>query len=423
MTIRRTPTIRRPTGVVQVPVSVPVRPPARRPFVTVAVAALALGLALFFGRHLLDSLLDRVDYQRAVHTDRSAADAGVRAEVRPQVLLVYRNRDGRRVRVLVDEARFSTFVREQVRNLEATRIALRSEVPRLTGAATEPVFAGMRARVAAYADWYFGWGTAYRMLGQATISAVTHGLTPGVMDLKDAVAYDLQRYVGRHYEQIVLRPELSDPALRRAYADTLESLHQRFLDSVAGFESGFQAYVAANSRRLEADVDRSRVRLTLDWDDQVRKLVVAGHDGTGVEPAAGLALMGGGIVAGRVVGAAVGKTAAELLLRRAAVPAAEGLSARLAAPVATRAMASLAGVSIGAAGGPVGAAVGGAAGLGVDYLLNEAVAALSRDSFEKDVGATLDLQAIQWRRLMADSLGGAVDAWYNDLIQLVAAYG
>lgn len=379
-------------------------------------------VALFLGRNLLDSLVARLDQQRAVHTDQTAVSAGVQAQVKPKVLLVYRNKHGRRVRVVADEGQFSSFVRAQAAQLEKARATLGASAAEKLGARTVPVFSAMQQRVDSFADWYFAWSTTYDLAAKAIISSVSNAFRPGVMGVGEAVGYDLERYIERHYRDMVLRPEQSDAALIQGYRETLADLYQDFFSSLAAFEEAFQDFVATNTTYLAAPVDTQAVRLVLDWDSQVKKLSVAGYEHGFTRPLLGAALVTGVALAGRTGAAAGGKAFAQAAFGRSAAVGARSVGARLAAPYLGRVAATATGATIGAVSGPAGAIMGAAAGLGGDYLLNEAVEFVKRDGFEAEVLATLQAQERNWQATMLPSLEGAVDIWFDDMIQLLASY-
>ncbi|MFZ0257768.1 MAG: hypothetical protein WAN46_19485, partial [Gammaproteobacteria bacterium] len=386
------------------------------------VGVTVITVGLFLGRSLFDSLVARLDHQRAVHEDQTAVTAGVQAQVKPKVLLVYRNKEGRRIRVLADEEQFSAFVRAQVAQLEQARRALAARAAQRLRARTAPAFSAMQQRVDAFADWYFAWSTTYDLAAKAIISSVSNAFRPGVMGVGEAVEYDLERYIERHYRDIVLRPEQSDTALAQGYRETLSDLYQDFLSSMATFDEAFQNFVASNTTYLAEPVDTQETRLVLDWDSQVKKLSLAGYEHGLTRPALGAALVTGMALAGRTGGAAAGKVFAQAALRRSAAAGARGVGARLAAPYLGRVAATATGATIGAVSGPAGAILGAAAGLGGDYLLNEAVEFVKRDGFEAEVLATLEAQERNWQATMLPSLEGAVDTWFGDMIQLLVSY-
>jgi hypothetical protein len=70
----------------------------------------------------------------------------------------------------------------------------------------------------------------------------------------------------------------------------------------------------------------------------------------------------------------------------------------------------------------MGVVVGGAAGLGLDYAINEGVEYAERDTLEAGVADALDMQQRQWQQTMQTSLTQAVDVWFDDLAEMLAAY-
>src|SRR5258707_11454056 len=73
--------------------------------------------------------------------DRTHIDSGVVRQVRPVLQLIYSDEQGRTARALVDAARYSQFVQDAVRQLEADRLSLRDGVAARIGAGAAPSFA------------------------------------------------------------------------------------------------------------------------------------------------------------------------------------------------------------------------------------------------------------------------------------------
>lgn len=388
-----------------------------------AILGMAIVTVLFLlGRNIVDSLMARLDYQRAVHTDRTAVSAGVQAQVKPEVLLVYRNKDGRRIRVLADEERFSSFVRHQVAELENARTALRARAAARLQSNAAPAFAAMQHRVATFGDWYFAWGTPYDLVAKALFSTASNAVRPGVMGVAEAVEYDLERYIARRYRDIVLQPEHSDVALEHSYKDTLSEVYEGFVSSMEAFDQAFQDFVMRNTDYSTEPLDTRRVRLAFDWDNQAKKFSVAGYEQGFARPVMGVTLISGTALAGRAGGAAAGKVFAQATVGRSSAAAVGGMGARLATPYLGRLAAAATGATMGAVSGPAGAILGAVAGLGGDYVLNEAVEFMQREGFEAEVLSTLKAHERHWQATMLSSLEGAVDTWFGDVTQLLVRY-
>lgn len=399
------------------------RPRRRRaPKLVLALVALAVILAVLFGPGIVGSILDRLDYTSSVHHDRSSARHGVRPQLPRTALIISRDADGNTVRSLANADALSEFVRAELERAETARGDTQIRVQAALKARAEPVFASMRTRVPAFADWYFAWPTSYRLTGKALYSAAANMVKPSVMRLDDAVAYDLERYVEKRYRDIVMRPEVSDPLLEWAYVHALETGHGGFQLALNGFDDRFRHFVATRTTYLEEAPDLDAISVVLDWDHQTKKLSVSGMERGTLEVARGVALTAGGALVGRRVGAAVGAKVAQGIGRRAAATTARGMATRLAGPYVARGLGTVAATAVGASGGPMGLVVGGAAGLGLDYAINEGVELAERDALEAGVSDALEIQQRQWQQTMQTSLTEAVDVWFDDLAEMLAAY-
>jgi hypothetical protein len=385
------------------------------------VLALSLLLFLVFGlilgRQWYDSLLARLDYGQLVHRDESELESGVTAQVPPRVALIYRERDGETVRVLMDADRYSAFVDEYSRNLAAAEVRLRRQTRRRLQREMDLVFAGPRGRIGAFADWYFAYGTSYGLLWEALASAVGHAVTAEAQSLGDAVAYDLEQYLRSQYRRLVLKPELTDPLLLEAYRRVLVSAHQGYLNVLAGLRSEFRLLVAEETDHLERP--GGAVLMELDWSAQFSKLDPAALERGSPEVLRSGLLALGGAAAGKALGGALGKGVAT---KTVASGAGKGLFAKLAAPFASKAALAAGGGALGSLGGPVGTAVGAGAGVGVDYLINEGVELAQREPLEADLQAALTATQGEWQLAFEQSLGRAIGVWFGDTLQLLVRF-
>jgi hypothetical protein len=400
----------------------PRRRPRRGSKLFLALLALAVILTLLFGPGILGSILDRLDYARSVHQDRSTAEHGVRPQVERQALIIVRDADGNPVRALANADALSDFVRREYQRVERARRDTHTRVRAALQARAAPVFASMVERVPDFADWYYAWPTSYRLTGKAMYSAAANVIRPSVMRLDDAVAHDLERYVEKRYHDIVMRPELSDPLLQWAYMHALETGHDGFQFALAGFDDRFQHFVATQTTYLDGAPDLDGVSMVLDWDHQTKKLSIAGVERGSLEVARAVTLTAGGAMVGKRAGAAIGAKLARDISGRVAATTARGVAVRLAGPYVARGLGTMAATAVGASSGPMGALVGGATGLGLDYAINEGVEYAERDALETGVTAALALQQREWQQTMETSLTEAVDFWFDDMAELLAAH-
>ena len=412
----------RPREIVPSPDPIPRRRPARGSKLLLALVAVAVILAVLFGPGIFGSILDRWDYARSVHHDRSSAKHGVRPQLERQALIIVRDADGNPVRALANADALSDFVHRELKRVENARRDTHTRVRVALDARAAPVFASMRTRVPAFADWYYAWPTSYRLTGKAMYSAAANVIKPSVMRLDDAVAHDLERYVEKRYRDIVMRPEISDPLLQWAYVHAFETGHGGFQFALNGFDVRFQHFVATQTTYLDGAPNLDNVSVVLDWDHQTKKLSIAGVERGSLEVARAVTLAAGGALIGQRAGAALGAKLAQGISARATATAARGVAVRLAGPYVARGLGTVAATAVGASGGPMGAVVGGATGLGLDYAINEGIEFAQRDALEAGVTEALKLQQRQWQHTMQSSLSEAVDVWFDDLAELLAAY-
>jgi hypothetical protein len=389
---------------------------------------LAVLLLVSVGRSLLDSVLVRWDEAAAVHRDRSQFAAGVSSEVAPDVVIVFTNEDGRRTRVLADAADYSAFARAAFARLETAREATPSAIQHAVAEEFMPLEAAAHGRVPLYADWYFAWGTSYRLLYEATKSTLQHALAPSVLSLQASVAADVGAYIRRHYEERVLEPEISDALLRQAFARAYHRAHAQYASAIAELDQSFQRFVAEKTTHLDDGPGDIATAIVVDWDSQLRKLKVSNHEKGGLGALAG----GSGVAALAVIGAktsalpAAAKAASSGASKAGGALAAR-LSTRLAAPVASKAVASASSAGTGAAagaavGGPLGGALGALAGIGLDFAVNETVELVERPAFEADVHRAVAATYGEWREAAARSLQDAARVWFGDTVQLLRPF-
>ncbi len=394
----------------------------RAPKRLLALVALAVILAVLFVPGILGSILDRWDYARSVHQDRSSAEHGVRPQLERRALVVVRDADGNTVRALANADALTDFVRRELKRAEIVRRDTHTRVRAALEARATPVFMSMHDRVPAFADWYYAWPTSYRLTGKAMYSAAANVMKPSVMRLDDAVAHDLERYVEKRYRDIVMRPELSDPLLQWAFVHALETGQSGFQFALNGFDTRFQYFVSTQTTYLDGTANLDEVSVVLDWDHQTKKLTISGVERGALEVARSVTLAAGGALVGKRVGAAVGAKIAQSISGRATATAARGIAVRLAGPYVARGLGTAAATAVGASGGPMGAVIGGATGIGLDYVINEGIEYAERDSLEAGVTEALGIQQRQWQQTMQSSLSEAVDVWFDDLVELLAAY-
>lgn len=394
------------------------------PFIWAFVAILFIFGMVFFGREWYDSLIVRLDQGKAVHPDQSISDTGISSQVKPQITIFYKNIDGKEVAVLADAEAYSEFVKQNISSLTEIKGRLLIQTRNQLQEGLNEIFNGVRERVDRFADWYFGYTTAYKILWKATTSATGHAFSFGsTASLNDVVSYDVEKYLHQHYEEIVLRPEITDSQLQNLYEQVLTNAHENYVNALTMLHTNFIAFIASQTTHVEAP-DLSRATLKLDWHSQFKKVNFSDYQKGAEEAMMGGGLALGGAAAGKAVGGAVGKGIAGKTLGSAAMSgvASKGLLSKMAAPFVSKAVAASAGGAVGSVGGPLGALAGVVGGLSIDYAINEGVEMNQRGTFIQDVNTALDTTQGEWEKVMGNSLDNAVRVWMEDAIQLLPDY-
>jgi len=361
-----------------------------------------IGLTALFGRQWIDSLLARLDYQQAAHRDQTTLETGVKSQVRPTVALVYKNQNGEIVQVLADAQAYSDFVRTYTPQLQKQRLIAQMHAKQRLHKEFTKIFTTLRQRVARFADWYFGYLTTYKLMGLAFQSTALHATSLEAQSLSDAVAYDLTQYLQKHYQDIVLRPEITDVQLRQAYLSALQAGHHEYQQMISSFDEAFQKLVIKNTTHAQPAIPAAE--LIFDWHSQFNKFTPTEYEKNPTSLTAALAVGGG--IAGKALGGAIAK----------------GTAAKLAAPFVSKALAVGSSGALGALGGPVGAVAGVAVGLGIDYSINSTVALVQRENFIADVNDALTTTQHEWEMHLTLGLEQTINVWFDDTLHLLPVF-
>ena len=393
-----------------------------RPAVIGMTAFALVFVAATAGHQLLDSVLVRIDQTTIVHQDRSSFGTRADSQVRSTLRLAYRNQNGDVIRVLVDEPAFSAFAAETFARLDRVKRDALNRIPGHVNAALGPSRQQADSRVTRYADWYFAWGTGYAIMGEAAKSLANHATAAEITYVKDHVAHDVGRYIGQHYQEIVLYPEKSDAEIQRAYQAAYRAAHQEYLAALTDLDVRFQAFVQRAT--THAAPQASAPAAELDWGSQIAKLRLSTHERGDVVEAArtGLLATGGAVVGSK----AATVVAAKAVSGKAVAAAGEQLALKLASPFVSKALtagaSAVGGAAAGALAGPVGAAVGLGVGVVADYAVNKGVELAKREDFERDAREAVAATFTDWHAAMAEAIRMDAEVWFEDTIQLLGSY-
>ena len=119
---------------------------------------------------------------------------------------------------------FRRFASRERRALAAARRELREEAAQSVRAAIEPVFAAMKGRVPAYAEWYYSYPTRYLLMAHAfvaatdyTVASLPYGGPSGAGEVGAMTAH-LTSYMDAQYRARVVHPRATEARLAAALA-------------------------------------------------------------------------------------------------------------------------------------------------------------------------------------------------------------
>ena len=178
-------------------------------------------------RKYRDSLV--MDLNKPVHLDNSVVSiATVKRQVVPTVKFVKIETKDQTSASLVDEQKYSEFVKRSVEALVAAQKEFEEESSKLLSEKVNKCFNEIHPRSEQFADWYFSYSTSFKLIQEATMSMARH--TAKVFEntpINEAVAADMDKFMTQKYERIVLRPEISNSELTSAYYHCVKEIHSR----------------------------------------------------------------------------------------------------------------------------------------------------------------------------------------------------
>ena len=395
-----------------------------------AGAALATGV---FARRILQR-----DCSGDERSDTTARLPGVARQAPRTVRVCFRDGNGIARYARLDESTLSAEVERQLCALDEERVHLascarahlRSELSR----AMQEGVGDVSARAGAFADWYFAYGTSYRLLQIASAASTSSAVActvgaAGAASPSAAATSAVTAAINERYEALCLRPPLLEPALRRAFVSAAEATHADFLN-------GVEALVLDAHKLLEEHTDHTtppsasgagQTEVQVDW-KFARARAGSGHAPSAARPPTlGIALaepdlpravrcsptarlrcvcyrpfvlaytcagrlsasferpdlcntatllaadaIAGKIVAPKAAAAAAGQALGATSSKALVVKLASPVVAKALSGPATATAATSASATLSALSGPSGAVVGADVGVGIDYAVSAA---------------------------------------------------
>jgi len=345
-----------------------------------------------------------MDLNKPVHPDSSECSiSSAKPQVVPTVKIVTTASDP----AIVDEEKYSEFVRRSVEALLTAQKELERESSRLLSERINQCFSEITPRSEQFADWYFSYSTSFKLIQEATMSLARH--TAKVFEetpINEAVAADMDRFMSQKYERIVLRPEINNSEMMSSYLQCVKDIHARYLQVIQSIDSEMCELVDTQTTHVKTP-QTSDIKLSLDWGSQLHKIksVPVNFEKT---PELTLALSSGGAI--------LGKTLAG---KGASLATTKALAGKLSAPFVGKVVAAGGGAVAGSVAGPVGTVVGATLGLGIDYSVNAGIELMKREEFIRDVEQVVEATRMDYYNVLELELHRAVRVWTEDAIQLL----
>jgi len=387
-------------------------------FVLGALSASALGLLWSVEG---PGLVDRGPLPRQVEAERIAVVATARAQAQGQQRVFHWTaRDGTVFRANVDAEQYEIYATEQQGRIDVARARLTKETDAWVQGRLRPVLIGVEERVGDYGDWMYNWWTAWILLGQA-FGWTWQGILDGeILNLPNVVHARLIEEIRGRYDGVVLRPEILELQMQALVDRAIAGVQREILQTCGPMNDARQNFVRGKAREIErkdprvgwvawASEDDTATALAptcgaFESEDEARLTAVLLED----RPMSNL------------------DAGVDKVIVRLSRPFATKLISFMVLPVVTTAVAGaiavpFIGLPAGAlagllAGGAVSALViGFSASAAVDWLLNLADEALSRQAFEADLRSAVKRAADNFEVRVARTMEQYVERQYQQL--------
>ncbi len=399
------------------------------PLFKVAAIAMLVGVAVFFVRGWVLDLLQMSQDNKEVHVPKRELSIQTPPLARKVVkIFIKSDQDGQIHSYVINEGLYSAFQEEQMNFILAERRKALDETTSILDSELKTVTDPMMSGVEKFADWYFGWGTSYKLLF-AGAEAYVKALSPNsLMPARQAASHAVGDIVEKQFVDIVLQPEMNDHQVEKALGRAVERLNASYLRTYTVVDRNLNEFVRKNVPfGIPGETtDSVNVMKSLEWSEEAKKLkgVLASNDKGGLSTfgrLAGSAAVGGFAVVGRAMLLGAAKKTLAALTTKLVAP----MVMKIAAAVGTG---TIAGTAAAAASGPLAPLTAPAlflAGAGItvatDYGLNEVVSAMSRDVFIIETKGVVNSMRVQWVDTFRPELRQYGEVIYDNFLNQLAS--
>ena len=381
-------------------------------FGTAGLVAIAFAAA-WIVPGLLDSAEQRTLHRALVHADHTTFKThAVRTFAAPRTL-IYRDRDGSLQRTLVDQTDLDRFANTTLNYLETERAKIKADTQIRIDALLANAFSDSQDCIARYADWYYEWGRSYFLLKEATVGGLNGFGVNNVQGFVEGARNEVEAYLIRNYERLVLKPELRNPIIEAGVSQILAEAHQRYLQTLATIDDRVQRFLSEYTQHLDVIDPLQKADLSIDWDAQKWKAPRYSTDDEAFRAVfrGGTDVLVSGLIA-RTVGPAIERSLAQSFL---------GIAGRAVASMQPELYGVIAGSVIDPGLGTFAGWVAGAGtGLLFDYASNRVSERLGRGELEQASNEALTATIGELSRALQRDLSQSVDIWFDDTRAIVA---
>lgn len=365
-----------------------------------------------------------------VHHDKTIAKIPIQSQVPATIQIIHPvgdTEEGKTSIAIVDKQKYNEFVVNGISALDKSRYQMQIYASGILSERLDKCFEPVKERVDKFADWYFAYSTSFKLIRHATSSLARHSVNfTDRKTLSEAVTFDLDNYLAKQYERIVLRPEITDTEIQAAYLECVKDIHTQFVETINKMEGDMIELLARETNHLDDPTtnrkngngnkngggEDAKVLLRLDWATQLQKIknVPANFEKT---PELTVALSASGALIGKTVGTAVAGKAA------AGTAGSKIVGGKLASPFVAKVVSAGTGGLVGSLGGPIGTIFGAAMGIGIDYTTNAGIELMQREEFVKDVKNMVNATKKEYIMCLERELHRVAGVWIEDAMQIL----
>jgi len=198
-------------------------------------------------------------------TDGSRASLDVSRQAKEVVQVTYTEVDGSRRVASLDRELFDEVACRQVAALNEARGGLKERAAKALALEVDAVLSDLHGadRVRKFADWYYGYSTAYELLRVGIVAAAAS--LPSSLSAREAAGEAVAQAVLDKYLALVLRPAVLEPALRRGFERAGQAARSDFVATVEATHAAALPLLREQTSHLDTGGGEGRAALAVDW--------------------------------------------------------------------------------------------------------------------------------------------------------------